>query len=138
VIHVEFRSGVTVLGPAEIEIAVAEARDVGLPVFVISTGAHGEGEAFFSAVRAVLPLDPPLKSSRSWDALADSLWEGIRLLDSETAVIVWPDSWQFKNANPRDYDVAIAILDDVSRSLRNPVVTGGRPKAVSILLGASS
>jgi hypothetical protein len=134
VIDVEFQSGITVSGPAEIEEAMTRARSAGLPVFVISTAGRKDGEAFFDAVRATLPLDPPLRSSRSWDALADSLWEGIRLLESDVAVIVWPDSWQFKKGNPTDYGVARTILDDMSKSLRNPVTTGGRPKTVSVLL----
>lgn len=32
---------------------------------------------FFEAVRAVLPLDPPLVLNKVWDALSDSIWEGL-------------------------------------------------------------
>jgi len=128
-------SGITLSSPAQIADAVAAASQVGLPVFELSTGDRAEGEAFFDAVRAVLPLDPPLQRNRSWDALADSLWEGIRLLDPDTVLITWPDAWQFQAANPKDYAIAATILGDLTESLRDPVSTAGRPKAVSVFLG---
>jgi hypothetical protein len=46
-----------------------------IPAYVISTDKRAGREAFFDTVRSALPMDPPLVSCRSWDALSDSLWE---------------------------------------------------------------
>jgi hypothetical protein len=45
---------------------------------------------FFEAMKALLPLDPPLVGNRSWDALSDSLWSGLDQLAADNIAIVWP------------------------------------------------
>ena len=96
----EFLPGLTVVDPAAVGDIIGTARGADLAVFVILTGKRAGREAFFDAVRATLPLDPPLQSSRSWDALSDSLWEGLLQLDVNGIVIAWPDAAGFKGRQP--------------------------------------
>ncbi|WP_328650327.1 hypothetical protein OG598_18465 [Micromonospora sp. NBC_00330] len=72
-----FRSGVVAVAASEIEAATASARTRSIRVYSLSTGAGGGRDAFFDAVRGTLPLDPPLASNYSWDALADSIFGGL-------------------------------------------------------------
>ncbi|WP_428957356.1 hypothetical protein [Streptomyces sp. cg35] len=50
------------------------------PTLVVSTEGRMDREAFLGAVRESLPLEPPLESSLSWDALSDSLRAGLHTL----------------------------------------------------------
>lgn len=34
-------------------------------------------KALFRCLSASLPMDPPIQSDRSWDALSDSIWGGV-------------------------------------------------------------
>jgi hypothetical protein len=133
-----FQPGLAIVDPAAVDKLIEAARGADLPVFVISTAGRFGREAFFDSVRAALPLDPPLESSRSWEALSDSLWEGVRSLESNSAVIVWPDASEFREHNPKDYEIALSILTDLVESISDSVATGGRPKMVSVYLGGAS
>ena len=131
----EFLPGLTVVDSAAVGEIVNAARGADLAVFVILTGGRAGREAFFDMVRAALPLDPPLQSSRSWDALSDSLWVGLLRLDSNRIVIAWPDAAGFKEASPTEYETALAVLGDVVESIGDSVFTCGRPKMVSVYVG---
>jgi hypothetical protein len=98
----------------------AESGRLGLRAYVLSTGGGTGRDAFFDAVRRPLPLAPPLMSSRSWDALSDSLWEGIYSLPGNRVVILWEDGDRFKVAAPEDFEVALSILADLVRQLADP------------------
>jgi hypothetical protein len=134
----DFQPGLTIIDPASADEIVKVARGADTPVFVVSTSGHVGREAFFDAVRAALPLDPPLHSSRSWDALSDSLWEGIRLLESDKVVIIWPDASAFRDTNQREYEIALSILSDIAESIGDSVTTDGRPKQVSVYVGGAT
>jgi len=60
-------------------------------VFTLSEPESTSAESFFDSVRNSLPLDPPSIGS-SWDALADSLFEGLSELDDDELLIVWPNA----------------------------------------------
>lgn len=72
-------------------------------------------------------------SSRSWEALADFLWEGIRSLGADRVVVLWPDSSLFRDEAPREFDIATSVLADVAQSLTDPEATRGRPVKMSII-----
>ncbi|MFB9905743.1 barstar family protein [Allokutzneria oryzae] len=106
-------------------------------MYVIPAGEHSGREGFFRAIDRVIRLSPPLLSARSWDAFSDSLWEGIDSLGSDRIVIIWPDSSALSDGFPEEFELALAVLDDVARMLADPGVTSGNPKRVSIFVGRS-
>ncbi|WP_174970177.1 barstar family protein [Burkholderia lata] len=83
---------------------------------------------FYDAIRSTCPLDPPLYSNRSWDALADSMWSGLDELEQEKIVIFWPNSDRMKAAEPEAFAIATDILTDLCTSLTDPNVTASGTK----------
>jgi hypothetical protein len=134
---IEFRQGVTMIDDAAAGGVIEAARDADVRVFILDTSDQSGREAFFDAVRSVMPLDPPLLSSRSWDALSDSAWEGIRRLDSANVAIVWTGATTYRKTAGAEYDKAIAILRDLADSLADSKLTGRRPKILSVFVGHS-
>ena len=92
-------------------------------------------DSFFDAVRRSCPLDPPLVSNRSWDALSDSLWEGLRISPAKRLAIIWEDASCMAGAAAADFEVAHEILTDLARSLADPTPTLGEAKALVVILG---
>lgn len=131
----DLQPGLALIDPSAVEEIAEAARQVGLRVYVIDTGDGVGREAFFDAVRASLPQDPPLLGSRSWDALSDSVWEGMRCLDVDRIAIVWPDATAFRQHAESDFAVAMSVLGDLADSLADVQVTNGAPKKVSVFVG---
>ncbi|MFD2764797.1 barstar family protein [Micromonospora eburnea] len=119
---------------SEIEAATAAARAQNMRVYLLSTGAGGGRDAFFDAVRAALPLDPPLVSNNSWDALADSMFGGLVLLDVGQVLVVWTDAAEMIVTAPEDADTAVSVLVQTATDLAEPKYTQGRPLSVTVLL----
>ncbi len=99
-----------------------------LPRFIASK------RQFFEGVRETLPLDPPLHGNEVWDALDDSLWEGLCSLSEDKIVILWPNAAEMKAHAADDFAIARFILEDLPKSLGDPVVTAGTPKQVLVIL----
>ncbi|WP_326560011.1 barstar family protein [Micromonospora sp. NBC_01796] len=132
---VEFRPGVMAVAASEIEAATASARMQGMRVYSLSTGAGGGRDAFFDAVRATLPLDPPLASNYSWDALADSIFGGLVILDVDRVLVVWTDAAEMTAAAPVDADTAASVLVQTAADLAEPRYTQGHPVfSVTVLM----
>jgi len=89
-------------------------------------------ESFFDAVRSNLPVDPPLVGSRSWEALSDSLWQGLFATDADMMVIAWRDSGTMTLHAPGDYELAIDVLGHVASTLADPRATQGKPRQLSV------
>jgi Barstar (barnase inhibitor) len=134
----DLSSNLSIIDPEQADEIMQEAVRCNIPVYLISTDQRVGREAFFDAVRSALPLDPPLMSARSWEALSDSLWEGIRSLGSKHVVALWPDSSLFSEGAPCEFDIATSVLADVARSLADPEATRGRPVEMSIYIGRLS
>ncbi|WP_223188996.1 MULTISPECIES: barstar family protein [unclassified Streptomyces] len=99
-----------------------------------TAGGAGGRAAFFNAVRAVLPLDPPVVSSHSLDALSDSLWGGIYSTDDQKIAIIWEDSLRFFEDSPKEFEDACSVLAEVAESLTDEAFTVGRPKQVRVFV----
>ncbi|WP_330459555.1 barstar family protein [Streptomyces sp. NBC_00820] len=129
-----FTDGLDVVTPSGIREVLDEASRRGFALYVLDTDGRADRESFFHAVRETLPLDPPLTSSRSWDALADSLWEGLRTETSGSSrvVVVWRDVVTPDGAAEEDFRTALEVLGDVAGSLADPGITGGAPKHVPV------
>jgi len=76
-----------------------------------------------------MPLDPPLVSNRSWDALSDSLWSGLHGIQSPKILIVWPDF-----IDTPELHTALNVLADIVGTLSDPDPTQGNPKTVDLVL----
>ena len=99
-------------------------------VYCLPSGI-GDQESFFEAVKAVIPLDPPLIGNRSWDALSDSLWGGLDGIDTKRIAIVWP---QVDLAAPYELEIALSIFEELIYSLGDAEATNGSPKEVCVLI----
>lgn len=122
------------LPAAEAVALVARRHAEGWRVFELPRGIDGKA-AFFDAIRATLPLDPPLTAAAppNWDALADSLWSGLDTLDDARIAIFWPDAQAMADAAPHDAEIATEILDELAVSLADPETTAGSTKEVVII-----
>ena len=91
-------------------------------------------ESFFRGIRAACPLDPPLVRNDNWDALSDSLWNGIDELEDSQVAIIWPDSTAMAPAAPHDFATAREILSGIAESLANSDATVGGPTLFAVVL----
>ncbi|MFE7312060.1 barstar family protein [Streptomyces sp. NPDC057555] len=128
-------SGLKIIRPEQAHEVMQVARSGKCPLYEIATGDGSGREAFFDATRSVLPLDPPVVSSRSWNALSDSLWEGIYSSGPDREVILWSDATIFFRETPGDFQVAMEVLADVAELLADESATRGRTKEVCIYVG---
>jgi hypothetical protein len=124
--------GVHEVTSEELAAASAGAASTGATVLSLSSEGASTRADFFDAVRESLPLNPPLMSSRSWDALSDSLWEGIYRLDAPVVAILWTGASDLRRNAPDDFAIAIAVLRDMASSLGNENDTNGEPRQVCI------
>ncbi|MFD9567352.1 barstar family protein [Streptomyces sp. NPDC059994] len=123
---------------ADIPRILDEAARQGVPAFTLSTAARTDQEAFFRAVGAAFPLDPPLGTVRMvWEALADSLWGGLHALNAPRVVIVWPDAHPVAGAQG-DFEIALDILREMVTNLAEAQYTGGRPTRVSVYIAPAA
>jgi hypothetical protein len=119
----------------DVAATLQAAADAGYATFVLPSGI-GDASAFFDAVQAELPLDPPLLriGGDSWDALCDSLWEGLYQHPSQRLAIVWPGTTAWARSHPEDFDEALGVLSDVAVQLADEALTVGRPKEVAVIV----
>lgn len=82
----------------------------------------------------MLPLNPPVFSNDVWEALADSLWQGLYELDEAKIAIVWPRFQAMKATHQDDFEIALSVLVDTASSLAEPRPTVGRTKEVLVFL----
>lgn len=80
------KPGLYVVDSGEAERIAEECRHRGWLVMCLPDGVASKGQ-FFDAIRSTCPLDPPLHSNRSWDALSDSLWSGLDEVEEEEVAI---------------------------------------------------
>lgn len=123
--------GVHEVSAAEIASAVHVAPTMGVAMFSLSTWGAATRADFFDAVRASLPLDPP-QIGKSWDALSDSMWEGIYEVDASIVLITWTGAADLQRASPEDYDIAMDVFRDLVSTLGNGEYTAGKPKQVCV------
>jgi hypothetical protein len=124
--------GLFTVDDTELEQLVASYERAGWRIFRLPN-APASTDQFFEAVRQSLPLNPPLQSNRSWDALSDSLWEGLHGLNDRKIVIVWPDASRMKAAAPEAYSIATSVWIDVITMLADENATLGNTKEISVL-----
>lgn len=128
--------GLQIVPIQEVDEVVADARARGCRVFRIPAGAR-DAATFFAAVRDALPLNPPL-GGVNWDALADSLCEGLRDLDEECIAIVWPDSALMRSSSRVAYDFACSVFEEIVSNLADESMSDNSPKQLLVLLAEAA
>ncbi len=126
------REGMYVVTKTEANRIRDECVRSGWKVLRLPAGISSKDE-FFEGVRQTLPLDPPLESNRSWDALADSLWSGLDALSDENILIVWPDASRMEALAADEFAIANSILAEIPDSLADREATVGATKHLVVL-----
>jgi hypothetical protein len=129
-----FKPGLSRTGSLEVETTRRQAEQAGYTTFVLPTEGIVGRASFFDAVRTTFPLDPPLSGSHSWDAMSDSLWEGLYTHDARRIAILWPNARVMADAAPSDFEMALNVLADVASLLADPRATVDKPKEVTVLV----
>lgn len=115
-------TGITIVHGGE-DRASLKRKYPAASVYVLESGDSPSEETFFAAAELHLPLDPPLGPGRKWDALGDSLFEGLLDLGSDHVVIHWNDAAAMRSADPQTFELACAVLGDVADQLGDPALT---------------
>jgi hypothetical protein len=111
-------TGVHRLASFDADALEQEFRNLGYHVYRLRGDVVTRGD-FFRAVRAVLPLDPPLARDDNWDALADSLFGGLDGLEQASIAVLWPGAAGLVAAHPDEFRIAVEVLGDVCAALSN-------------------
>lgn len=131
--ELEPESGLHHMPAANVESTRRELEQVGWLVFVLPE-AMIDGRGFFQGVRSTLPLDPPVLSDDNWNALSDSLWNGVDSLDVDRVALIWPESDTMAELAPEDFRVAQELLADIASSLADRDATAGEPTKFTVIL----
>lgn len=130
----DMKPGLVRTGPIDVEATRRQAEQAGYTTFVLPAEGIVDRASFFDAVRATFPLDPPLVGSHSWDALSDSLWEGLSTHAARRIVILWPNTRAMATRAASDFGTALDVLADVANSLSDPQATRDDSKEVALLV----
>jgi Barstar (barnase inhibitor) len=131
----DIKAGLQRVNALDVETIQRQTLLAGYATYVLPADGIIDRASFFNAARATFPLDPPLKGSSSWDALSDSLWEGLYTQPARRIVILWPGARAMANSAPADFETAVNVLDDIANALSDPGATIGDPKEVAVLVG---
>ncbi|MCA8272688.1 barstar family protein [Burkholderia sp. AU30280] len=125
------KPGLYVVDSVEAKHIAEECSRSGWLVIFLPSGIASKDQ-FYDAICRECPLDPPLNSNRSWDALADSMWSGLDELEDEKIAIFWPNSELMKTAEPDAFAIATNILADLCVSLGDRNVTASGTKTLLV------
>ena len=115
------------------QLPTEELKEEGWRVLTLPTGVRSR-HAFFEAIRAIVDLDPPIVTDASWDALSDSLWEGLTKRPEQRVAIVWIQDEAFCDDSPDDCRTAEEVLSDLSTAAGDDQLTVGSPVVVAVFL----
>jgi Barstar (barnase inhibitor) len=130
----ELRPGLVRAVALDVEATRREAEKAGYTTFVLPAEGIVDRASFFNTIRATFPLDPPLMSSCIWDAMSDSLWQGLYTHPSRRIAILWPNARVMARSAASDFKEALTVLTQVARSLGDPRFTRGKPKEIAVIV----
>ena len=128
-----FSPGVHRIGKFHVESVRRQVERDGFVAFLLPSDGIIDRQSFFESVKCLLPLDPPLLGSQNWDALSDSLWEGLYLLSAKRIAILWPNTEAMEAHSPTEFQMALGVFVQVSRALADVQATVGDPKQLAII-----
>jgi len=126
------KNGFFLLPESEAEKVISECELQHWKIFKLPGNLSSKSE-FFDGVRLTLPLDPPLASNRSWDALDDSLWSGLDSLLDENILIIWPYVNNMRLNWVRDFEIIREIFSDLTKTISNDEFNNGSNKNIIIV-----
>jgi hypothetical protein len=100
----------------EISNIICKYKSLDYRIFELPKNIKSKDD-FFNSIRKVLPLDPPLISNKSWDALDDSLWSGLDSLPENNILIIWPSVYSMKNTDIKSFIIINEIFKNLPKSL---------------------
>jgi hypothetical protein len=113
-----------------------EMERAGFTTVVLPSAEIRDQRSFIQALSERLPMDPPLVGKSNWDALSDSLWNGLHDQAADHFCIVWADTSAIARQTPADLVMALGVLADVARELADRELSLGRPKHLVVLIHA--
>ena len=121
-------------GEADLQSILEAASGDGVAQsFHLASTIHDK-QSFSDAIRSVVPLNPPIPNGpANWDALADSLFDGM-LSVRGPVILRWPNHELMAASAPNDYAVAIEIFQVLIRELASETTTVGRPTKLFVVL----
>jgi hypothetical protein len=125
--------GLTRVENLDITALLAEASREDLAIFVLPFRGIIDHASLVAAFAATLPLDPPW-GGRSWDALADCLWESLYQHPSRRMLVVWPGAGALYSRAGDDYLVVCDVFEQVAGDLADAQATLGHPKELAIVV----
>jgi hypothetical protein len=134
VITMSMHQGINRVDKLDVDAVRREAEQAGYTVFVLPGSAIVDGASFFDSIRATFPLDPPLTRYKSWDALSDSLWEGLYRHPARRIAVLWPGAALMARSAPVEFETALGVWAQISKQLADPQATCDNPKEVSVLV----
>ena len=81
-------------------------------------------------------MNPPLQSTQSWDALSDSVWQGLLDLEAQRIMILWPSAHILAEHSPQDFRLALQIFEDIAETLSDDAATLTKKKELVLLIEA--
>ena len=132
----EMKRGLNYQPGADVEGLRRELEKERWLVFELPEGITDK-RAFFQAVKDTLPLNPPLDSDHRWDALSDSLWEGLGESDHDRIAIIWPGSTTMAKGRwwwPGPREIARELLAAVADDLAGLEADVDEPKTLMVVL----
>lgn len=130
----KFRAGVVKLADIDIDSLREEVLVDGGAMFVLPRVGIVDRDTLLDGARTALPMSPPLQGTRSWDAFADSLWQGVVDLPNSRVVVVWPNARAMATNDLAEFGVALEVFEDVARLLLDTRATLGRVRELSVLV----
>ncbi len=115
-----------------------QAEKTGYKTFVLPAEGILGKVSFFEALTTTLSLDPSVIDSRSWDGLADFLWQSLYELPSRQIAILWPNSQIMAFSAPAEYEIALSVFVEVVTLLMDSSATNEKPKAVAFVVEFST
>ncbi|MGW7534033.1 barstar family protein [Amycolatopsis sp. NPDC054798] len=133
----EIKPGLSVFAEIDLGELTDKANREGYRVLVLSD-VGPDKKSFFDQVETQLPTDPPLGKFNVWDALEDSLWEGLRCLPEHKLLLVWPDSKEFAENSPEEFAIALSVFKGLA-DIPMPLEDSPEPrKSVAIFVAATA
>lgn len=130
----DFIAGVIRVANADMSAIIREAHARRISTYTLMNVT--DRDSFFNAVRATLPLDPFLRTNRSWDALSDSLSAGLTLNRARAFLIAWPHEEIWDQNTLDDREIAREVLESLAVWVSRDRPQSEHTKRLTILIGS--
>ena len=122
--------------PGAVRAVVAMSRS-GAEAYVVDGAGIEDLPSWVREFSAHVPLDPPLVSGHSLDAISDSLFGGLADRGDSELVILWTSADVLRDRDAPTYQAVIAVLEDVVSQLRQPRPRGAEANLRVFLVPSS-